>query len=284
MTRPLRVEFEGAVYHITSRGNAKKSIFFDDEDRKKFLKILSTVVERFEWICHAYCLMDNHYHLLLETPRPNLSKGMRQLNGVYSQSFNKRHNLVGHVLQGRYKSILVEKEAHLLELTRYVVLNPVRAGLVNSAADWPWSSYRATAGLEPAPEFLHVNWILSQFASTPAKAIEEYRLFVAEGAHDSPWEELKGGIVLGSEEFLGNLEPLLKEKTDDWNILEQHRLAARPKLEEIFAEVKDKKERNRKIVEAVETHKYMQSEVAKFLGIHYSTVSTIIKKTASKEI
>jgi len=284
MTRPLRVEFEGAVYHITSRGNAKKSIFFDDEDRKKFLKILSNVVESFEWICHAYCLMDNHYHLLLETPRPNLSKGMRQLNGVYSQSFNKRHNRVGHVLQGRYKSILVEKEAHLLELTRYVVLNPVRAGLVSSAADWPWSSYRATAGLEPAPEFLHVNWILSQFASTPAKAIEEYRLFVAEGAQDSPWEELKGGIVLGSEEFLGNLEPLLKEKMDDWNILEQHRLAARPKLEEIFAEVKDKKERNRKIVEAVETHKYMQSEVAKFLGIHYSTVSTIIKKTASKEI
>ncbi len=146
MARPLRIEYPGAVYHVTSRGNEKKPIFKDDDDRASFLSILARVNKRYNWLCHAYCLMDNHYHLLLETPEGNLALGMRQLNGVYTQTFNKRHNRAGHLLQGRYKGILVQKDSHLLDVSRYVVLNPVRARMVETPDTWKWSSYRATAG------------------------------------------------------------------------------------------------------------------------------------------
>ncbi|MBU4594901.1 MAG: transposase, partial [Proteobacteria bacterium] len=130
MARPLRIEFPGAVYHVTSRGNAQAAIFVDGVDRNTFLAVLRQTLRRFNVLCHAYCLMTNHFHLLLETPDANLSKAMRQLNSVYTQAFNRRHGRVGHVLQGRFKAIVVDREAYLLELCRYVVLNPVRAGMV----------------------------------------------------------------------------------------------------------------------------------------------------------
>ena len=148
MARPLRIQYDGALYHITSRGNARKAIYRDDEDRRIFLDILFNVNKRYNWICHAYCLMNNHYHLIIETPDGNLSKGARQLNGVYTQTYNKRHHRVGHIFQGRYKAILVEKESHLLEVCRYVVLNPVRAKAVARPEEWRWSSYRGTSGME----------------------------------------------------------------------------------------------------------------------------------------
>ena len=141
MARPLRIEFENALYHVTSRGDGQEDIYMDDEDRLDYLGVLAEVCERFNWVLQAYCLMSNHYHLLIETPDSNLSKGMRQLNGVYTQRFNRKHQRVGHVFQGRYKAILVEKDAYLLELARYMVLNPVRAQMVRSAKDWPWSSF-----------------------------------------------------------------------------------------------------------------------------------------------
>jgi len=128
MARPLRIEFPGAVYHVTSRGNERKAIFRDDQDHKIFLDTLADVTLRYNWLCHAYCLMDNHYHLLIDTPDGNLSIGMRQLNGIYTQRFNKRYSRVGHLFQGRFKAVLVQKDSHLLEACRYVVLNPVRAG------------------------------------------------------------------------------------------------------------------------------------------------------------
>ena len=130
MARPLRIEFAGALYHVTSRGDRREDIYLDDGDRQLFLEVLEAVCERFNWEVHAYCLMSNHYHLLVETPDGNLSRGMRHLNGVYTQRFNRRHKKVGHVFQGRYKAILVQKENYLLELSRYIVLNPVRAGMV----------------------------------------------------------------------------------------------------------------------------------------------------------
>jgi REP element-mobilizing transposase RayT len=154
MARPLRIEYPGAVYHVTSRGNARQDIAADDRDRSQFLATLAHVVDRYGWLCHAYCLMGNHYHLLLETPQPNLSLGMRQLNGRYTQTYNQRHGRVGHLFQGRFAAILVEKETHLLELCRYVVLNPVRAKLVPHPRLWMWSSYRATAGEVQAPQWL----------------------------------------------------------------------------------------------------------------------------------
>jgi REP element-mobilizing transposase RayT len=145
MARPLRLEFDGAVYHVTSRGNARGDIFHDDGDRNVFMETLGKVVNRFNWRCHAYCLMNNH--LVIETPEGNLSKGMRQLNGLYTQGYNRRHRTVGHLFQGRYKAILIQKESHLLEVCRYVVLNPLRAQATDRVEQWKWSSYRATAGL-----------------------------------------------------------------------------------------------------------------------------------------
>jgi len=130
MARPLRLSYPGALYHVTARGNARQAIYTDDADRQMFLLVLEDVETRYHWLCHAYCLMDNHYHLLLETPQGNLSAGMRQVNGVYTQRFNRRHGRVGHIFQGRFKAILVERESYLLELCRYLVLNPVRAGIV----------------------------------------------------------------------------------------------------------------------------------------------------------
>ncbi len=150
MARPLRIEYPGAVYHITSRGNEKKPVYKDDQDRENFLFILDKVNKRYHWLCHAYCLMDNHFHLLIETPDGNLSIGMRQLNGVYTQAFNKRHRRVGHLFQGRYKAILIQKDSHLLEVCRYVVQNPVRAGLAEDPGQWRWSSYRCHGGAREA--------------------------------------------------------------------------------------------------------------------------------------
>ena len=166
VTRPLRLEHPGAVWHVTARGNERKELFRDDVDRERFLSILGRTVTLFQWRLHAYALMGNHYHLLLETPIPTLSRGMRQLNGVYTQTFNRRHRRSGHLLQGRFKAILVEKEAHLLELCRYVVLNPVRAGLVRAARDWRWSSYWATSAEERRPEWLETTWTLRNSAAS----------------------------------------------------------------------------------------------------------------------
>ena len=151
MARPLRIEFAGALYHVTARGNARQDIYEDDDDRRIFLKYLARVCDRHEWLCHAYCLMPNHYHLLVETGKPTLSKGMMYLNGVYTQYYNRQHARVGHLFQGRFKAVLVEKDAYLLELSRYIVLNPVR-GVAKLAKGWLWSSYRATAGLAPSPK------------------------------------------------------------------------------------------------------------------------------------
>ncbi|MFT5117647.1 MAG: putative transposase [Kiritimatiellia bacterium] len=173
MARPLRIEFAGALYHITSRGNGREDIYASDSDRQMWLEVFGEVCRRFNWVCHAYCLMGNHYHLLVETPESNLSLGMRQLNGVYTQRFNRSQNRVGHVFQGRYKAILVEKASYLRELARYIILNPVRARMVRSAKDWVWSSYRATAGFKSPYPWLNVEWLLSGFARRRSTACEQ---------------------------------------------------------------------------------------------------------------
>ena len=202
MARPLRLEFPGACYHLTARGDRQEPIFEDDTDRLVFLDLLAKETLQQGWILYAFCLMDNHYHLLLETPQPNLVRGMRRLNGVYTQAFNRRHGRVGHVLQGRYKSILVGKDSHLLELCRYVVLNPVRAKMVASVGDWHWSSYLATLGQIACPPWLAAQSVLALFG-TPAQAPPAYAHFVAEGLRQpSPWDALKGQIYLGTRLFM----------------------------------------------------------------------------------
>lgn len=203
MSRPLRLDHAGALWHVTSRGNERREVFVDDEDRREFLSLLGRSVELFGWKPHAWVLMGNHYHLLVGTPDATLSRGMRQLNGDYAQHFNRRHGRDGHVFQGRYKAILVQREAHLLEVSRYVVRNPVRAGIVTSPADWPWSSFRATAGLETAPAWLDVAFILDQFGSRRAAATTKYREFVLDkgAASYDPWGQVLGQIYLGSPSF-----------------------------------------------------------------------------------
>jgi putative transposase len=278
MARPLRIEFAGALYHVTSRGDERRGIFLDDADRSAFLEILDDVVSRFGWLCHAYCLMSNHYHLLIETPDANLSRGMRHLNGVYTQRFNRTHGRVGHVMQGRYKSILVEKDSYLLELDRYVVLNPVRAGMVRSARDWKWSSYRATAGQEPPLDFLTVKWLRSQFGADPSIAVTEYRRFVQQGRGLEIWDELRGGILIGSDRFVQEMTPHLHEIKHQREIPRNQRLAARPSLDDLFSGVTSKAQRNKTIHKATRQHEYTLSELQEHLGLHYSTISRIASR------
>lgn len=285
MARPLRIEFDGALYHVTSRGNERKAIFKDGTDRKLFLDTLARVNERFHWICHAYCLMNNHYHLVIETPDGNLSRGMRQLNGVYTQAFNRRHRRVGHVFQGRFKGILVQKEAHFLEVCRYVVLNPVRARSVKEPRQWQWSSYRATAGMAPAHRCLTVEEILGQFGHRRSRAQEKYREFVGDGIERaSLWNDLKGQSLLGVEGFVEGLLPHLTEKIEVREIPRGQRYVGRPTLEQLFKTTRNRKPlRDKVILEAVNRYGYSQVELADFLDLHYSTISRLMKPSSQHQ-
>jgi putative transposase len=287
MSRPLRVEYPGAVYHVTSRGNGRAAIYLSDADRWKFLGILADTIQKYNWLCHAYCLLDNHYHLIIETPDPNLSLGMRQLNGVYTQAFNVAHQKVGHVFQGRYKAILVEKNSHLLELCRYVVLNPVRAGMVSQPREWKWSSYTSTA--YPAgkqPEYLRTDWVLGQFSEKITTARQRYRNFVADGMvkHDQPWRKLVGQIFLGSEKFVNQMQALFDDKQGVKEIPRIQRYPGRPPLARLFADIPegDKRMRNARIVESHLTHGYTLKEIGDCLGVHYTTVSKVVREKIKK--
>jgi REP element-mobilizing transposase RayT len=202
MARPLRIEFDGALYHVTSRGDRRENIFDDDDDRQCFLATLAEVISRYKWLCHAYCLMSNHYHLVVETPEGNLSRGMRHLNGVYTQAYNRRHQRSEHVFQGRFKAILIDRESYLLEVARYVVLNPVRAGMVTKAMDWSWSSHRTTAGEAAGPSWLTTDWLLAPFGTERDHARRRYRSFVDDGVHHSIWSDLRQQIYLGDNDFI----------------------------------------------------------------------------------
>jgi REP element-mobilizing transposase RayT len=281
MSRPLRIEYPGAVYHVTSRGDARRPIFADDTDRMLFLDVLASMVSRFNWLCHAFCLMNNHYHLLIETPEGNLSRGMRHLNGVYTQRYNRRHRKPGHVFQGRYKAILVERESYLLELCRYVVLNPVRAKAIEGPDAFEWSSYRATAGLADIPDYLTVDWVLSHFGKQRRAAQRYYREFVSAGkGKGKPWEHLRGQIYLGDDSFVLEMKSLVQNSSTLAEIPRIQRYADRPALKELF-QVIGRSERNRAITAAHVTCGYTLSEIGRHLGIHYTTVSKIVK--AGKE-
>jgi REP-associated tyrosine transposase len=282
MARSLRIEFAGALYHVTSRGDGREDIYLKDSDRIAFLAVLAQVSERFNWVCHSYCLMGNHYHLLIETPESNLSKGMRQLNGVYTQRFNRSHGRVGHVFQGRYKAIIVQKESYLMELSRYIVLNPVRADIVRSAKDWPWSSYRSTVGITEAPSWLNVDWLLSAYSKRKSLAIEKYRAFVAEGKKQpSPWQQLKNQIYLGDDDFV---ESTQCKMTTDINLDEVPSSQKRPVAKSLSHYKNISTNRNEAIDKAYKSGAYSMKEIADFFAIHYSTVSKILKDYSNSRI
>lgn len=274
MARPLRLEFAGALYHVTSRGDGREDIYLSDEDRLAWLETLAAVCSRFNWVCHAYCLMTNHYHLMVETPDANLSIGMRQLNGVYTQRFNRTHARVGHVFQGRFKAILVDKESYLLELSRYVVLNPLRARMVRKLENYPWSSYLATCGQLAAPSWLHVDAILSQFGSLRARAIERYVEFVHEGRDvPSVWGRLQGQVYLGSEAFLTRVQKLIEDKPTLSEIPKAQQRARAKELKD-FAK---KFPRDEAMARAYLSGHHTMAAVADYFHVHYTTVSRLVK-------
>ena len=279
MARPLRIEYEGALYHVTSRGNAGARIFFDDRDRARFLAVLEQAVERSGWVCHAYCLMPNHYHLLIETPRANLSWGMRHLNGVYTQATNRRHKRSGHLFQGRFKAILVERERYLLQVARYIALNPVRAKMVKAPGDWPWSSYRATIGEAATPGFLTTRWLLEGFHTELARARKAYRDFVDGGIGIPLWDNVRSGVVLGGDAFVEQVKPILRGTIQSREIPRRERSLAHPSLSKLLAGTEgDRTLRNQRIYEAVRVYGYRLSEVQAVSGLHYSTISRIVKR------
>jgi putative transposase len=279
MARPLRIELAGGLYHVTSRGDRREDIYFDDADRVQWLRIVGDVCKRFNWVCHAWCQMTNHYHIVVETPEGNLSQGMRQLNGVYTQWINRTHDRVGHVFQGRYKAILVEKDSYLLELARYVVLNPVRAGMVRDAGKWAWSSYRNMTGQESAPAWLQTDWLLGQFSLQRARAITKYCEFVRDGIKQaSPWVALKGQIYLGDEKFVTRMQ---RHASDKAEIGEIPRAQRRPVARALTHYQNKHKARDKAMYQAYASGDYSMQAIALHFGVHYSTVSRVIQKMSA---
>jgi len=273
MARAFRILAAGALYHVVARGNAQMAIYCDDIDRRRFLTILEAIVERYRIECHAYCLMSNHYHVVVRTLDPNLSSAFHYLNSVYAQWWNKRHERVGHVLQGRFKAQVIQREGYFLEACRYVVLNPVRAGLVKQVEDWAWSSYAASAGLEPCPPLLTTSLLLGR---PSAPAWRAYRAFIAAGVPESDKAAaLRCDVPLvGTEAFAAAHREVI-ERAHPTEVLRRDRAIGRPTLEELFAEVHDKPTRNLRIREARDRFHYRVSEIARHISLHYASVSRI---------
>ena len=291
MVRPLRIEYPGAVYHVTSRGDRREAITKDNTDRVVFLDILGQALLRFDAQAWAYCLMDNHYHLVLHTLEANLSRLMRQINGVYTQSFNRRHRLAGHLFQGRYKAILVDRDSYLLEVCRYVDLNPVRARMVKRPDAYVWSSYRALAGIAPRPDWLDAKPVYAQLAPGRGAtyAAGQYARFVAQGNSSPLWDNhLKQQIYLGDEAFIARMQQHagldnagtraggLGGPTNVSKI--QSSAPARPDGLQRYArlQVNDKAQRNQNIADAFYQGGHSQTAIALGFGVSSSTVSRIV--------
>jgi REP-associated tyrosine transposase len=242
MARPLRLEFPGALFHVTSRGNEQRDIFRDDDDRLRFLESLQDAVDSFRWILTAYVLMSNHVHLLLQlTEDATLSAGMQWLNGTYALAFNRRHRRVGHLFQGRFHAPIIEKETYFLNVARYVVLNPVRAGIVANAGDYVWSSHRAMIGATPVPTWLAAEDLLANFGPARSNARHRYCRFVNDplAPMQNPWTDLVGEMYLGSETWVDRM----REKVELRPRCDAHprdqRILKRPSMTEVVTAVAD---------------------------------------------
>lgn len=244
MSRPLRISYPGAFYHITSRGNEKKAVFRSRRDREKFLEYLESANKRYEAVIHAYCLMDNHYHILLETTSGNLSKIMAHINGAYTNYFNIKRERSGHLFQGRYKAILVEADKYAKELTRYIHLNPVRAKIIELPEEYEWSSYGCFIGKVKTPDWLNTGFILSYFGKKLKDAQDNYRQFVnalINQKYESPLKDVLSSSILGGQEFVNTIkEKYLSGVKEDKDLPSLKLLRKSISIEKISEEV-DKK-------------------------------------------
>ena len=305
VARPLRIEFPHAVYHVTSRGNARQKIVRHDDDRRRFLTTLAQVTGHFGWLCHAYCLMDNHYHLLVETPLGDLSRAIRYLNGVYTQYINRRYRRVGHLFQGRYKAILIDKDSYLIELSRYIHLNPWRVrGGGRDPLRYRWSSLRAYIGREKAPEWLETDEILGLFGQKRGKAQRAYGEFVREGMErgiKTPWDEVRWQSLLGSSSFVEEIENrFLRDReiglTEMKGLRESRKRVKAERLVRVvcaYYKIKpeDLPKRSHEYTEAREVASYIMRryglmrlvEIGEQVALHYSTVGNVVRKVAGSK-
>jgi len=242
MGRPLRIEYPGAHYHVTSRGNERKDVFKSQKDREQFLSYLESAVNRYDAVIHAYCLMSSHYHLLLETPSGNLSKIMQHINGAYTSYFNVKRKRSGHLFQGRYKAIVIEADEYAQELSRYIHLNPVRANMVARPEEYRWSSYLDYIGSRKRPEWLEISFILDYFGKGEER-FGKYRGFVEDllgSEYDSPFNGVVASTILGSESFVGELtEKHVDGKQGDRELPAARKLTTKPSLQAILKAVED---------------------------------------------
>ena len=283
MARPLRIEFPGAVYHVTARGDRREPIFVDDEDRHALLQIAAQALSRFDAQALSYCLMGNHYHFVLHTRQANLSLLMRHINGVYTQSFNRRHNKVGHLFQGRFKAILVDRGAYLLEVCRYVDLNPVRARMVRKPEAWAWSSYRAHVGQTVAPEWLDTEglhgYLLGRGVRSAAdrrRAAGRYAQLVASVPDASLWDSaLRQQIYLGDEAFVERMQALAEPR----NSTDQDIPKAQRRKSRTLAQWMESCENREQALYNAHTQSAMtMSAIARELGLSVSRVSRLIAR------
>jgi putative transposase len=264
MARPLRPQVENGVYHVSNRGNAQQRIFADDWDRAEFIRTLLKVRRLCRWSILSYCLLGNHYHLVLRTPHPDLARGMRQLNSRYAQAFNRRHERVGHLFQGPYTSRLIQRDDHFAATIRYVALNPVAAGLCARPEEWPWSGHVEVLGLARA-RVVDVDECLSLLSPVGCDRRSRYQTLFAD---DSPAElpEARGGIVVGDADYAERA--VSAERNRSIEMPKRHRLAGRPDLDAIPAG-----DRADWLIAAYYEYGYSQREIAEHLGRHYATVS-----------
>ena len=274
MARALRVEIAGGAYHVVSRGNGRQPIYVDDADRRAFIEVATEVRSRYGWRWLTYCLMDNHYHLLVETPAANLSRGMRQLNGVYAQRFNRRHSRVGPLFAGRYRAVLLQGDRHLLAAARYIALNPVRARICSRPEDWLWSGHRALIGAED-DALIESSRLLAHFGSPGGDPRRAYAEFVAQDTGQSlPGE---GQVITGSPEFIKSSLPLGERQRE---VPRRHFLRnPRP-----LAELLSASDRDEAIARAHREDGYLLREIADALGCHYATVSRRLRELERHEM
>lgn len=275
MARPLRITFPGAFYHITSRGNEGKVVFKSKRDREKFLEYLESATRRYDALIHAYCMMDNHYHLMLETPSGNLSQIMRHINGAYTTYFNIKRKRSGHLFQGRYKAILVEIDEYAKELSRYIHLNPVRAGMVEKPEAYQWSSYPFYIGQKKAPEWLHREFILGYFGEKESIAQKRYHDFVNTllgEEYESPLKDVVSSTLLGNADFISYIkETFLSDKKPDKDLPALKELAPKALMQDIFDAVNESFSNNAKLARNVNMYlcqKYT-GEKLKDIGRHF---------------